>query len=70
MAVSKLLSNTFFFFNLKGPSPDRKRLSGRYDPSSKVYVILQKKYVKAESGNSNGNEWLTLQKTQKELHPL
>lgn len=42
MAVSKLLSNTFFF-NLKGPSPDRKRLSGRYDPSSKVYVILQKK---------------------------
>lgn len=42
MAVSNLLSNTFFF-NLKGPSPDRKRLSGRYDSSSKVYVSPQKK---------------------------
>lgn len=49
MAVSNLLSNTFFF-NLKGPSPDRKRLSGRYDLSSKVYVSLHKNISKLRVG--------------------
>lgn len=49
MGVSNLLSNPFLL-HLKGPNQDRKRLSGRYDLSSKVYVSLHKNISKLRMG--------------------